>query len=54
MPISMRKLPNQELYRVYNKATKKVHAKGTTKEKATRQMRLLNMLDRKGRMTRKM
>lgn len=49
----MRKLPNQDLYKVYNKRTRVVHAKGTTKEKATRQLRLLNMLERKRQMTRK-
>ena len=46
MPNVMRKLPNRELYRVYNRATRRVHAKATTKEKATKQLRLLNRLER--------
>lgn len=45
MPNAIRKLPNRNLYRVYNRTTKRVHAKATTKEKATRQMWLLNRLE---------
>jgi hypothetical protein len=45
MPNVMRKLPNRNLYRVYNRATKRVHAKATTKEKATKQLRLLHRLE---------
>jgi hypothetical protein len=37
----MRKVPNKMCYRVSNKKTKRVMAKCTTKERATRQMRLL-------------
>ena len=45
MPYHMRKLPNKNLYRVYNKDTKKVHSKATTKENATKQIRLMNAID---------
>ena len=41
MPYSMRKVPKKKCYRVSNKKTKRVMAKCTTKERATRQMRLL-------------
>ncbi len=41
MPYSMRKVPRKNCYRVRNTKTKKVMAKCTTKELATRQMRLL-------------
>ena len=37
----MRKVPKKMCYRVSNKKTKRVMAKCTTKERATRQMRLL-------------
>jgi len=42
----MRKIPNKNLYRVYNTKTKKVHAYGTTLKKAKKQIRLLYMVDR--------
>lgn len=44
MPISIRKLPNQDLYKVYNKDTKEVFSYGTTLEKAQAQLRFLYML----------
>ena len=47
MPIVIRKLPNKDLYRVYNKITKEIHSKGTTLEKAMAQKRLLDSLDKK-------
>ena len=53
MPNVMRKLPNRDLYRVYNKATKRVHAKATTKQKAIKQMWLLNRLEQQRTTTRK-
>jgi hypothetical protein len=46
MPYSMRKLPNKNLYRVYNRRTKRVTAYGTTLEKAKKQIRYLYMVDR--------
>ena len=41
----MRKLPKQDLYRVYNAKTKEVHSYGTTLENAKKQITLLNMVD---------
>ena len=46
MPFVMRKLPNKNLYRVYNRETKKVYAKATTKENAQKQIRLLYLIER--------
>ena len=45
MPYNIRKLPNQELYRVYNKQTKAVHSYATTLENAKKQVKLLHMVD---------
>ena len=45
MPIVIRKLPNKNLYKVYNKLTGEIHSKGTTKAKALKQVKLLNMID---------
>ena len=42
MPVKIRKLPNKNLYRVYD--GDKVVAKGTTKRKVERQARLLRGL----------
>lgn len=42
MPVSMRKLPGQNKWRVYD--GDRIVAKGTTKTKAEKQMRLLNGL----------
>jgi hypothetical protein len=45
MPYSIRKLPNQDLYRVYNKQTKVIHSYSTTLANAKKQVTLLNMVD---------
>ena len=45
MPYVIRKLPNKERFRVFNKSTGKVYAKATTKKRALRQIRLLHMID---------
>ena len=46
MPIAIRKLPNKDLYKVYNKITGEIHSKATTKEKAEAQKRLLDNFDK--------
>jgi DNA adenine methylase len=45
MPYSIRKLPNQDLYRVYNTETKAIHSYATTLENAKKQVNLLHMVD---------
>ena len=45
MPIKVRKLPNANCYRVYNRDTKVIHSKCTTLENAKKQKRLLDALD---------
>ena len=45
MPFKIRKLPSQNSYRVYNPITKKIYSYSTTKEKAQKQIRLLNYLE---------
>lgn len=45
MPYVLRKLPNKDLYKVFNKETGTVYSSGTTKEKAQKQIRLLYMLE---------
>jgi hypothetical protein len=45
MPYSIRKLPNKDLYRVYNSDTKAVHSYATTLENAEKQVKLLHMVD---------
>ncbi len=47
MPYTIRKMPNKKCYRVYNKDTKKVFAKCSTKTKAQKQLRLLRALHNK-------
>lgn len=47
MPFKIRKLPNKELYKVYNAVTKAVHSQGTTLENAKKQVRLLHMIENK-------
>lgn len=47
MPFAIRKLPNQNKYRVYNRETKKIYAAATTRAKAEAQVRLLYMMERK-------
>jgi len=44
MPYSLRKVPNKKCYKVYNKQTKKVFSKCSSKKNATKQMRLLRAL----------
>lgn len=41
MPLKVRKLPLKLIYKVYNPDTKKVYAKGTTKKKAEKILRIL-------------
>lgn len=41
MPYGIRKMPNRNCYKVFNKNTKKVFAKCTTMDKAKKQLRLL-------------
>jgi hypothetical protein len=48
MPYALRKLPNQNAWKVFNKETKKVHAMHTTLENAKAQIRLLNAIDHEG------
>ena len=45
MPYKIRKLPNKELYRVYNKNTKEIKARGTTLVKAKAMIRILNAIN---------
>ena len=47
MPYKIRKLPNQNRYRITNAHNGKVVAKSTTKDKAEKMLRLLGMLMRK-------
>lgn len=42
----MRKLPNKDLYRVFNKETGEIFSYGTTLENAKKQIRLLYMIER--------
>ena len=45
MPMVIRKLRNQNLYKVINKETGQIHSKGTTLNKAKAQKRLLDAID---------
>lgn len=45
MPYSIRKVRNQECYRVKNKNNGKIHAKCSTRENAIKQVRLLYAID---------
>jgi hypothetical protein len=45
MPFGIRKLPNKDLYKVFNKDTKEVYSKGSTLENAKKQVRLLYSLE---------
>ena len=47
MPYSIRKLPNQNKYKVTNTETKQVHAKATTKANAVKQVKLLHLLEKR-------
>ena len=51
MPYGYRKLPNKDLYRVYNKETGEIHSKATTKANALKQIRLLYMIERQKELT---
>lgn len=44
MPYKVRKLTKKNCYKMYNNDTKRVYAKCTTKEKAKKQLRLLNAI----------
>lgn len=45
MPYTIRKVPKKDCYKVMNRKTKRVFAKCTTKEKAKKQLRLLNAIE---------
>jgi hypothetical protein len=45
MPYAIRKVRNQPCYKVYNKTTKKIYAKCTTRERAEGQVRLLRGIE---------
>jgi hypothetical protein len=45
MPYTLRKVANKNCYKVMNRKTKRVFAKCTTKEKAKKQIRLLNAIE---------
>lgn len=47
MPYTLRKMPNKKCYRVYNKTTKRVFSKCSSKNQATRQLRLLRAIHSK-------
>jgi len=47
MPYTLRKMPKKKCYRVYNRKTKRVFAKCTSKTRAKKQLRLLRSLHRK-------
>ena len=51
MPFIIRKLPKQDKYKVLNKETKKVHSYHTTKQKALKQVSLLNSIIYKKKLT---
>ena len=44
MPYAIRKMPNRNCYKVFNKNTKKIFSKCTSMEKAKKQLRLLRGL----------
>lgn len=44
MPYKMRKMPNRDCYKVYNRITKKVFSKCSPLEKAKKQLRLLRAI----------
>jgi len=45
MPYALRKMPNQDCFRVYNRRTKKVYAKCSSLINAQRQIRLLTAIE---------
>jgi len=44
MPYTLRKVKNKSCYRVYNKKSRKTFSKCTSKENATKQLRLLRAI----------
>lgn len=46
MPYEIRKVRNKECYQVRNKETKEVYAKCTTRDKAVKQLKLLQSVDK--------
>lgn len=44
MPFALRKIPKTDLYRVYNKKTKRVYSRGTTIDRARRQLKFLRAI----------
>jgi hypothetical protein len=46
MPYKIRKVYKQDCFKVYNPKTKKIYAKCTTRDKAKRQIRLLNAIEK--------
>ena len=53
MPYVMKKIPHTYKWKVMNKITGKVYAKATTRKKATRQIRLLHMVEHNKNYSRK-
>lgn len=49
MPYAIRKIRNQNFYKVINLKTGEIHSKSTTKPKAEAQKRLLESLDKKNK-----
>ena len=45
MPYATRKVPNRRCFKVYNRSTKRVFAKCTSKNKARRQINLLRAIE---------
>ena len=45
MPYSYRKVRNKNCFKVFNKKTKKVYSKCTTRDKAQKQIRLLQAIE---------
>lgn len=45
MPYIIRKLPNRSCFKVYNKETKRVYSKCTSKRKSIKQVKLLRMIE---------
>lgn len=44
MPFTLRKVNRRACYKVYNRKSKRVHAKCTSKEKAKKQLQLLRAI----------
>jgi hypothetical protein len=47
MPFRIRKLPNQNKYRVYNPITGKIYAERATRKNAEAQVKLLYLIERR-------